>query len=193
MPSTKLWLVSHVAIARTAKPMVEASSTRQPNCSRIGMRILTISQPPEQKCVSHGRGRGEGAEPREVAGISQLCVSGAGRRAKRGSRRAWYCVYPIPRGRISSRSFQSCQCEMDGRRCQRSILGCGRCDGVNERAASRMQRALRRDERRLFFYCGWARTGKKGRAGALLGVVGGWWVGKSAEPWTCKSEGKDGA
>lgn len=34
---------THVAMAITAKPMSEASSTRRPSCSRMGMRILTMT------------------------------------------------------------------------------------------------------------------------------------------------------
>lgn len=34
---------THVAMAMTAKPINEASSTKHPNCSRMGMRILTIA------------------------------------------------------------------------------------------------------------------------------------------------------
>lgn len=34
---------THVAIDTTARPMSEASSTIHPNCSRMGMRILTMS------------------------------------------------------------------------------------------------------------------------------------------------------
>lgn len=87
IPSTKLWLVSHVAMAITARPMVEASSTRQPSCSRIGIRILTISlRPGQNQCLEGGNlGREPGAEPRDTAGISQLCVAGAEQRARRGS------------------------------------------------------------------------------------------------------------
>jgi hypothetical protein len=34
---------THVAVAMTARPIIEASSTRHPNCSRMGMRILTMT------------------------------------------------------------------------------------------------------------------------------------------------------
>ena len=67
MLSTKLWLViytvsvktihprthtqqrsrrslvrTHVAMAMTARPIIEANNTRHPNCSRMGIRILTM-------------------------------------------------------------------------------------------------------------------------------------------------------
>lgn len=34
---------THVATAITARPIMEASRTRHPNCSRMGIRILTIT------------------------------------------------------------------------------------------------------------------------------------------------------
>jgi hypothetical protein len=34
---------THVATAITANPIIEASRTRHPNCSRMGIRILTIT------------------------------------------------------------------------------------------------------------------------------------------------------
>jgi hypothetical protein len=46
-------------MAMTARPMVDASSTKQPSCSRIGMRILTILCRPGDGVfsVSERRGR----------------------------------------------------------------------------------------------------------------------------------------
>jgi hypothetical protein len=37
-------VATHVAIAMTARPMRDASSTKQPNCSRIGTRILGMAR-----------------------------------------------------------------------------------------------------------------------------------------------------
>jgi hypothetical protein len=45
-------------MAMTARPMVDASSTKQPSCSRIGMRILTILCRPGDGVFSVGERRG---------------------------------------------------------------------------------------------------------------------------------------
>jgi hypothetical protein len=51
--------VTHVAIAITARPIKEAKSTRHPNCSRIGILILTIVPSPSYRLRARSKG-GEG-------------------------------------------------------------------------------------------------------------------------------------
>jgi hypothetical protein len=76
MPSTKLWLVTQVAIPMTASPIMDASSTRQPSCSRIGIRILTIDT--ATRGSAEGSWRDKGAGPRDL-GTQRLSVGdGAG-------------------------------------------------------------------------------------------------------------------
>lgn len=76
---------------------MDASSTRHPSCSRIGIRILTIILPARARRVTGGRGGDgtAGAEPRSTAGISQPRCAGAEERARRGSRGAWR-VFSVP-------------------------------------------------------------------------------------------------
>jgi hypothetical protein len=115
MPSTKLWLVNHVAMAMTARPMVEANSTRQPSCSRIGIRILTILRPGDVRFPWASEVEGRGAS--DAAAISQLHFARAGQRARRGNREACRvvcipflvasaCVYECGAGSVSC--FQVC-------------------------------------------------------------------------------------
>ena len=65
MLSTKLWFVTHVAMAMTARPIMEASKTRHPSCSRMGIRILTIALHTRRRrvffcCNGNGNGNGYG-------------------------------------------------------------------------------------------------------------------------------------
>ena len=72
MLSTKLWLVTQVAMAITARPIMLASKTRHPNCSRIGMRIFTIALHTKPLvCDFSKEAEGEAAETWSRAVVSQ--------------------------------------------------------------------------------------------------------------------------
>ena len=103
MLSTKLWFVTQVAMAITARPIMLASKTRHPNCSRIGIRILTIARHSRQLvCVSFGRRRrragSAGPEQRgcqSAHATGELQLRDAGVDGVGGQRCG--CVRPIPR------------------------------------------------------------------------------------------------
>lgn len=103
-------------MAMTAKPIIDASSTRHPNCSRIGIRILTITLRPRARLqVSRAR-EDVGAEPRGTAAISQLRYAGAEEGAKRGGCGAWRVfLSPFPVASVVvKRSFRSWWNEASG-------------------------------------------------------------------------------
>jgi hypothetical protein len=147
MPRTKLWLVSHVAMATTARPMVEANNTKQPSCSRIGIRILTILCHAQRVCF-YPRREGLGASR---LGTQRVSVSRGARalsnvRDEAVEERGVSCV--------SHSSWRVCTCVWSCRWwCGKSgeakyvMLGLrGRRGGVNARqsylgtATSQMQR-----------------------------------------------------
>lgn len=85
MLSTKLWFVIQVAMAITARPIMDASKTRHPSCSRMGIRILTIvlRNPDGWQVFSLYGGRraadGQAAEARGGAMVSQHTLLASGR------------------------------------------------------------------------------------------------------------------
>jgi hypothetical protein len=109
MPRTKLWFVictcqrpgaaasamgiaTHVAIAITASPIKDARSTRQPNCSRMGIRILTMSPVP-------GPGADVGFERSRRLVEGYAGGEAAGARRQRGARG---CRLPMPQRAAST-------------------------------------------------------------------------------------------
>jgi hypothetical protein len=165
-------------MAMTAKPMLEASTTRQPSCSRIAIRILTILCGHEPESVFRRREKGWAAEPRDAAGISQLHFARAEQRAGRGSREACRAVY------ISF--LAACTCIKQAAVCAGGRFGKSQtCDGFwgaeqacwgecTTRAASRMQRARPGRRRRgdlLITAISWAGAQNEGTSRRALG---GW-------------------
>jgi hypothetical protein len=181
MPRTKLWLVSHVAMATTARPMVEANNTRQPSCSRIGIRILTILCHAQRVCFYEGLGASR-------LGTQRVSVS-RGARALSNVRDE--AVEERGVSSVSHSSWRVCTCVWSCRwRCGKSgeakyvMLGLrGRLGGVNARqsypgtATSQMQRTSFGETGRGDVFC-FVRRGhvneddrreKRGRAGGLWG------------------------
>lgn len=101
MSSTKLWFViyamldstarhqrrgeafTHVAIATTAKPIREARRTRHPNCSLIGIRILTMALPAKHVSLP-ARGDSEAGQRRLLWRTAARSVSSGGRAVAAG-------------------------------------------------------------------------------------------------------------
>lgn len=143
---------TQVAMAMTARPIMDASSTRHPNCSRMGMRILTIAQP--LPCCQMAGGQagergGASTEPRRAAGASRISQRQAGRAEGRAGRGLLGSVAnrrdPMPCGRVRLRfCSRACARSAEGPVVRiRGAVGGGqaRWSGCTTRAASRMQQS----------------------------------------------------
>jgi hypothetical protein len=111
MLSTKLWFVTHVAMAMTASPIMDASKTRHPSCSRMGIRILTIALHTRHRRVFfcyNGRPRAKrrGGQGQSARATRKLQLGSRSRSAEDdgvgGARRS--CVHPMPRCRYRRKS-----------------------------------------------------------------------------------------
>jgi hypothetical protein len=75
--------VTHVAMAMTANPNSEPTNTKQPNCSRIGIRILTMER------GDGSDGCQSGVERQPSAAESAATALKFRRRPRSGSRGVW--------------------------------------------------------------------------------------------------------
>lgn len=105
MLSTKLWFVTQVAMAITARPIMDASNTRHPSCSRMGIRIFTIALHAGQlvsEIASAGGGSGGGSPERRGCQSAHATRELQLRDAGDDGVGMWMCgrEHPIPRWRF---------------------------------------------------------------------------------------------